>query len=148
MPHRAPRPCSTPACAELAASDGRCVAHARETRARVDAQRPSRTERGYDSRWAKARKGFLAKHTLCSSCRAPATVVDHIRPHRGDWSLFWDRSNWQPLCASCHSRKTAEQDGRWGSFALPRRLFVELRESSLLSSDELRLLHELRKLPE
>ncbi|MGM9590559.1 MAG: HNH endonuclease signature motif containing protein, partial [Faecousia sp.] len=36
----------------------------------------------------------------------PATVVDHIIPHRGDRKLFWDESNWQPLCKDCHNRKT------------------------------------------
>ncbi|WP_338153338.1 hypothetical protein [Pseudophaeobacter leonis] len=25
--------------------------------------------------------------------------------HRGDMRLFWDRSNWQPLCTSCHNRR-------------------------------------------
>ena len=34
------------------------------------------------------------------------TVVDHIVPHRGDARLFWDEDNWQPLCKSCHDRKT------------------------------------------
>lgn len=29
-----------------------------------------------------------------------ATVVGYITPHRGDQSLFWRRSNWQPLCAT------------------------------------------------
>jgi 5-methylcytosine-specific restriction protein A len=36
-----------------------------------------------------------------------ATVVDHIRPHRGDRRLFWDRANWQGLCKRCHDAKTA-----------------------------------------
>ena len=27
-------------------------------------------------------------------------------PHRGDMKLFWDESNWQPLCESCHNQKT------------------------------------------
>ena len=36
----------------------------------------------------------------------PATVVDHIIPHRGDMKLFWDESNWQALCESCHNHKT------------------------------------------
>jgi hypothetical protein len=40
----------------------------------------------------------------------PATVVDHIIPHRGDQELFWDRSNWQPLCAPHHDiTKTLEE---------------------------------------
>ncbi|WP_369680053.1 HNH endonuclease [Brevibacillus laterosporus] len=28
--------------------------------------------------------------------------------------MFWDRKNWQPLCESCHNRKTAREDrGAW-----------------------------------
>ncbi|WP_390622926.1 HNH endonuclease [Ralstonia syzygii] len=48
----------------------------------------------------------------------PATVVDHIVPHKGDQHLFWRRSNWQALCKACHDRKTAREDG---GFANPRR---------------------------
>jgi 5-methylcytosine-specific restriction protein A len=43
----------------------------------------------------------------------PATVVDHIVPHRGDPVLFWDEANWQGLCKLCHDAKTA-REGRWG----------------------------------
>lgn len=68
-------------------------------------------ERGYDSRWRKARAAFLQRNPLCAECRkngvlTPATVVDHIIPHRGDQKLFWDEENWQPLCKNCHDRKT------------------------------------------
>jgi len=28
----------------------------------------------------------------------PATDVDHVIPHRGNRSLFWDEENWQALC--------------------------------------------------
>ncbi len=74
-------------------------------------------ERGYGHRWRKARASFLREHPLCAMCLADgltvaATVVDHINPHRGDQSLFWDNSNWQPLCASCHSgAKQREERG-------------------------------------
>jgi 5-methylcytosine-specific restriction protein A len=40
-----------------------------------------------------------------------ATVVDHIIPHRGDPTLFWDESNWQPLCKKCHDQKTRNEEG-------------------------------------
>lgn len=43
-----------------------------------------------------------------------ATVVDHVRPHRGDAVLFWDRANWAALCKRHHDSKTAREDGRWG----------------------------------
>ncbi len=32
----------------------------------------------------------------------PATVVDHVVPHKGDADLFWDRDNWQPCCKWHH----------------------------------------------
>jgi 5-methylcytosine-specific restriction endonuclease McrA len=76
----------------------------RERRARHDANRPSARQRGYDSRWQRERAAFLAVNRHCRRCGERATLVDHIRPHRGNWAVFWDRSNWQPLCTACHSR--------------------------------------------
>ena len=75
------------------------------------------TQRGYGYRWQKERERFLMANPLCRYCEADgvtreATVVDHIIPHRGDQSLFWDRSNWQPLCASCHSSVKQREEGR------------------------------------
>ena len=73
--------------------------------------RPAAARRGYDSAWRKARLLFLAEHPLCVTCQAegcltPASVVDHIKPHRGDWRLFWDSANWQALCKRHHDSKT------------------------------------------
>ena len=69
--------------------------------------RPSRHERGYDSAWTKARTAYLAKHRWCVMCKTMgqqvrATVVDHKKPHKGNRSLFWARSNWQALCKTHH----------------------------------------------
>lgn len=36
--------------------------------------------------------------------------MDHIKPHRGDQKLFWDRGNWQPLCVHHHNVKTMTED--------------------------------------
>lgn len=75
------------------------------------------TARGYDYTWQKARKQHLASHPLCVMCQAAgqvklATVVDHITPHRGDMTLFWDESNWQSLCATHHSRDKQREEAR------------------------------------
>ncbi|WP_189426952.1 HNH endonuclease [Devosia pacifica] len=35
---------------------------------------------------------------------------DHITPHRGDDQLFWDRTNWQALCAHCHNSTKQRQE--------------------------------------
>ena len=55
------------------------------------------------------------RYPLCINCRdtygeiRSATEVDHINPHGGDMKLFWDTSNWNGLCKSCHSKKTAKE---------------------------------------
>lgn len=61
-------------------------------------------------RWRTFSKDFLKTHPFCYICGAKATVVDHIIPHRGDLSLFYDVNNVQPLCQSCHSRKTMQEN--------------------------------------
>jgi 5-methylcytosine-specific restriction protein A len=85
-----------------------------EVKRELDRQRPSAARRGYGARWRRARAAFLAQHPLCAACRAqgrmvPATVVDHVVPHRGDQKLFWDERNWAPACKSCHDAKTARE---------------------------------------
>ena len=45
-------------------------------------------------------------------------MVDHIIPHKGDKQLFWDESNWQPMCETHHNIKTATEDrGGWSPVA-------------------------------
>jgi 5-methylcytosine-specific restriction enzyme A len=94
------------------------VRSAAEVKRALDRERPSAARRGYGPRWRRARAAFLARHPLCVPCAAagrlePATVVDHIVPHRGDPVLFWDEGNWQSTCKRCHDAKTA-RGGRWG----------------------------------
>lgn len=88
----------------------------------MGADRASSAQRGYNSRWQKARAGYLRSHPLCVKCQAqgrinPASIVDHITPHKGDTTLFWDSANWQPLCKPCHDSKTAREDGGFGRTA-------------------------------
>jgi 5-methylcytosine-specific restriction protein A len=80
--------------------------------------RGTRTERGYSNRWHRARTDYLQRHPLCVHCdgegrATPATVVDHIVPHKGDDTRFWNEGNWQSLCKPHHDRKSA-REGRWG----------------------------------
>ena len=42
-------------------------------------------------------------------CTGKAVVVDHRIPWDGNPKLFWDRSNWQPLCVNCHNVKTGAE---------------------------------------
>ena len=114
MPRLPDHPCAHPGCPRLAPRGRKyCEEH---TGAHPEEVR-SASSRGYDWRWQKARKAFLLAHPLCEECKkqgryVAATDVDHIVPHRGDPALFWDQGNWQALCHSCHSRKTAMEDQR------------------------------------
>ena len=94
MPRSPKRPCRYPGCPNLCKSGTYCPEH---SAASPDRLRGNAAERGYDAKWRRARKRFLQRHPLCA---------DHIVPHRGDRALFWDEKNWQPLCKSCHDRKT------------------------------------------
>ncbi|WP_460274261.1 HNH endonuclease signature motif containing protein [Celeribacter sp. ULVN23_4] len=49
-------------------------------------------------------------YPVCVRCGAPATVVDHIIPHKGDDRLFWDKTNWQALCKPCHDRQKQREE--------------------------------------
>jgi 5-methylcytosine-specific restriction enzyme A len=39
-----------------------------------------------------------------------ATVVDHIRPHKGDPRLFWNSTNLQSLCKKHHDGSKQKQE--------------------------------------
>jgi 5-methylcytosine-specific restriction endonuclease McrA len=112
MPVKGPRICG---CGKVVASGVRCECQqrrAQESKSRYDAKRPTARQRGYDGKWQRESKAFLAlpENRLCAcGCGRLADMVDHIKPHRGDMRLFWDRANWQPLATSpCHaSRKQA-----------------------------------------
>lgn len=71
----------------------------------------SSTQRGYGYKWQQFRAGHLKQHPLCVHCEREgrlvlATDLDHVVPHRGDPDKFWS-GPFQGLCASCHSKKTA-----------------------------------------
>lgn len=112
MPTRPNVPCKHPGCNRLVPYGSKyCEEHA-QLHCR---DYKSAKEKGYDSRWRKARARYLKAHPLCVRCLregklVKATVVDHIVPHRGDKKLFWDENNWQALCKRCHDKKTMTED--------------------------------------
>lgn len=113
MDNKILRVCNKPGCHNL--TEGTyCALHCRDVKPRDSAYK-----RGYNSAWRKARENYLTKHPFCAEClkhgkHTAATVVDHIKPHKGDKHLFWDSNNWQALCKQCHDRKTASTDGGFG----------------------------------
>ena len=106
MPSKFKRPCRRPGCGTLV-SGGYCARHSKSP---YDPDRRYRT-RLYDTRrWERERTAFLEDNPVCVSCRRRfAKVVDHVLPHRGDESSFWDRTNWQSLCVRCHNAKSAKE---------------------------------------
>lgn len=91
----------------------------------IDYDRKRRAEQPWrawykTARWQLMRRTQLSAHPLCQ-CPAcgegkkritPATVVDHVKPHRGNEALFWDPRNLESWSKGCHdSLKQAQEKG-------------------------------------
>ncbi len=106
MPTRPRLPCRSPTCPKLQP----CSDHPLP----VPFARARRSSSLYQTpRWRQARRAFLAINPTCHECTrqgaiTPATFVDHRRPHGGNDAMFWDQSNWQPLCRRCSNMKTGQ----------------------------------------
>jgi 5-methylcytosine-specific restriction protein A len=112
------KPCRHNGCNTLT-SNSYCEVH-KEQHKRNAKPRLSPSVRGYTKQWDRESKQFLTEHPWCVECekhnkREPATETDHIIPHKGNMTLFWDKRNWQGLCHWCHSQKTAKEDGGFGN---------------------------------
>ena len=62
--------------------------------------------------WRRLRYYQLLKRPLCKFCAdlgliVNATIVDHIKPHKGNESLMFDENNLQSLCKVCHDKVKA-----------------------------------------
>ncbi len=116
MPYKSAVPCKHSGCPELVPyGEKYCKLHRSLHLDEIYHKGKGKGKRLYSSKWQKASKAFLKAHPLCERCKAEgryvkATVVDHIIPHKGDRSLFWDKENWQSLCKQCHDRKTLTED--------------------------------------
>ena len=81
-------------------------------------RRQSRGSRPYDrARWKRLRRMVLARDPLCVICLGhgrteSSTHVDHIVALKDGGTDSME--NLQGLCASCHNRKTATEDGGFG----------------------------------
>lgn len=137
MPPRPLRPCRNLVCPKTTRNpSGYCeicepdaLLKAKIEEQARDRARGTAAERGYGPRWQRERLEFMRDTTLRQGLReypcceehlkhdriVRATCVDHIKPHKGDERLMWDRKNWQCLCKDCHDRKTAKEDGAFGN---------------------------------
>ncbi len=93
------------------------------------APRLTARERGYDGRWTKARRTYLASHPVCAHCAldgfvAVATVVDHLYPHRVYEGVFWESQWWVAMCKACHDgpKQRIEAEGKAALDRLASRL--------------------------
>lgn len=111
MPTLPSKVCAHPGCRALVSGRPRCDVHTRaQTRAQELSRDPATAKLYNNVRWRAASRSFLARNPICVRCTQLADVVDHITPHRGDYILFWDATNWQSLCKRCHDRKTSTED--------------------------------------
>ena len=107
MPHLPAHPCAHPLCPNLIMEGRYCEEHRHlrwRTRTAPTVARPY--DRAQHKRW---RLLVLGRDPICKICNtAPSTEADHIVPldQGGGWSL----DNGQGLCASCHGRKTREEN--------------------------------------
>lgn len=106
-----PRKCAHAGCFVLIPSGRTCRVHGGD--------RPTARQRGYDRTWELRRAAFLSANPRCAACGGVATVADHIVTRRaliarGVSDPDADRYL-QPMCATCHNRKTARQDGGFGN---------------------------------
>jgi 5-methylcytosine-specific restriction enzyme A len=106
-PMRAGHVCGQPGCTVIVRTGSLCPVHARAR----DLARGTSVERGYGPTWGKTSRAFLSTHPTCVECGRPARHTDHIVARSAGGSDDW--SNLQPLCHSCHSRKTATVDSNF-----------------------------------
>jgi hypothetical protein len=97
---------------------------------RLDKERPSASDRGYDAEWHAFSKAWLSRFGWCgqradgelhpehSRCvqdgeRRRAECTDHIVAMR-DGGRRFDRGNLQSLCSDCNRRKAIAFEGGFG----------------------------------
>lgn len=67
--------------------------------------------------WKKLRLNQLTKSPICCYCEKQgrieaATVVDHIKPHKGDEILFYNPRNLQSMCKQHHDSTKAREENK------------------------------------
>ena len=129
MTERPKKPCRNPMCSGLTINpNGYCdncqtkvKQREKAVRQEYNTRRDPQTAKWTNSaRYKRARLHFMSHNPFCKHCSTStrpvvSIILDHIIPHKGDASLFWDVSNWQMLCKKCHDKKTAREDGGFGN---------------------------------
>ena len=96
MPYAPGKICGRPLCnVRVPHGVTYCEQHEQEWREKRKARKSTKRKAQYLdpgdlSKWRRVRAAFLQRNSICAECGRPATVVDHIVPHRGDAALLWD----------------------------------------------------------
>lgn len=110
MPTKPLSPCTVPGCPALVARPGKCPRHRREADRALKMNHPWRD---YGVRHEGLRRRVLREEPTCRACgRERSAVADHVVPLCAGGRT--ERSNMQGLCARCHNRKTARENGFGG----------------------------------
>ncbi len=110
MTYQPARYCKRPGCRGVV-RDGTCSRCGPTKRKRAPDKREGSAKRGYNYRWQRVRKVYLAANPLCERCRAeridePATIVHHKIRHGGNSDLLFDEENMEGLCKRHHDQAT------------------------------------------
>ena len=119
--------CKYPGCPKTTtAKHGYCPEHKKKTDQSYQKERTVH-KLYYTKRWENLRKIVLNNQPFCADPyghhqryvegRVLATEVDHIDgdPKNNFYQPGHPQNNLQALCKACHSRKTAIEQGRWGT---------------------------------
>ena len=109
----------------------------------TDLKRGSARARGYTAAWDKASKAHLRSHPLCVGCEAIgkviiAVLVDHVEPHQGDMSKFWNSELWQSSCKWHHDVVKQRLE------AMLEQRQIGIKELWLNSATAIELTHSMR----
>ena len=87
---------------------------AKRPRPKAPSRKQTTTAMGYDHRWRRFSEWYRRQHPLCVECGHLANCVDHTKAITEGGGMY-DPDNLRVLCTSCHSRKTAANDGAFGN---------------------------------
>jgi 5-methylcytosine-specific restriction protein A len=110
MPTAPRHPCRR--CGALVPGGQRCGACERQRKAAFDQQRGDDRWFYATPEWRRLRARVLLEEPTCHcGCGRPSDQVDHIVSRRARPDLELERSNVRAFARSCHSRRTARDQG-------------------------------------
>ena len=113
--------CNRLGCLNPGVGQGRCEAHGGVRKDKYYGRKIRDHHKLYNTaQWQALRKNILYKYPTCQRCQTYGYLtagvdVDHVQPHRGNSDLFYNLSNLQTLCRSCHSWKSQREGDEYDS---------------------------------